>query len=118
MLRVLALRENNLGKDDAENLRYSLEHLPNLEELDISDNSIEDEGIKNIIPYFVGASKMFSPINCLKLENCYVSCVGVNHLLHVLSSFKGPLKSLSIADNYLSRYQIVLSPNQVIGSSV
>ncbi|KAK7378547.1 hypothetical protein VNO80_03990 [Phaseolus coccineus] len=101
MLRVLTLRENNLGKDDAENLRYALEHLPNLEELDISDNSIEDEGIRNLIPYFVGASETFSPINCLKLENCDLSCVGVNHLLHVLSSFKGPLKSLSIADNYL-----------------
>ncbi|QCD97813.1 uncharacterized protein LOC114192079 [Vigna unguiculata] len=101
MLRVLTLRENNLGKDDAESLRYALERMPNLEELDISDNSIEDEGIRNLIPYFVGASETCPPIKCLKLENCDLSCVSVNHLLHVLSSFKGPLKSLSIADNYL-----------------
>ncbi|KAG2405966.1 uncharacterized protein HKW66_Vig0052210 [Vigna angularis] len=101
MLRVLTLRENNLGKDDAESLRYALEHLPNLEELDISENSIEDEGIRNLIPYLVGASETCHPIKCLKLDNCDLSSFGVNHLLHVLSSFKGPLKSLSIADNYL-----------------
>ncbi|XP_047154185.1 uncharacterized protein LOC124825582 [Vigna umbellata] len=101
MLRVLTLRENNLGKDDAESLRYALEHLPNLEELDISENSIEDEGIRNLIPYLVGVSETCHPIKCLKLDNCDLSSFGVNHLLHVLSSFKGPLKSLSIADNYL-----------------
>ncbi|TKY62275.1 NLRC3 protein [Spatholobus suberectus] len=101
LLRVLNLRENNLQKDDAESLRYALEHVPNLEELDISDNSIEDEGIRNLIPYFVGASETCPHITCLKLENCDLSGVGVNHFLHVLSTFKGPLKSLSVADNYL-----------------
>ncbi|KAH1195108.1 hypothetical protein GmHk_19G055710 [Glycine max] len=101
LLRVLNLRENNLGKDDVESLRYALQHVPNLEELDISGNSIEDEGIRNLIPYFVGASETCPHITCLKLENCDLSCVGVNNLLHILSNFKGPLKSLSIADNYL-----------------
>uniref|UniRef100_A0A0R0KKS6 Uncharacterized protein n=1 Tax=Glycine max TaxID=3847 RepID=A0A0R0KKS6_SOYBN len=103
LLRVLNLRENNLGKDDVQHLRYALEHVPNLEELDISDNSIEDEGIRNLIPYFVGASETCPRITCLKLENCDLSCVGVNLLLHYLSTFKGPLKSLSIAENYLGR---------------
>ncbi|CAJ1897915.1 unnamed protein product [Sphenostylis stenocarpa] len=101
MLRVLTLRESSLGKDDAESLRYALEHMPNLEELDISDNPIEDEGIRNFVPYFVGASDTCPHINCLKLENCDLSSVGVNLLLYVLSACKATLKSLSIADNYL-----------------
>ncbi|KAK7284195.1 hypothetical protein RJT34_18936 [Clitoria ternatea] len=101
LLRVLNLRGNNLQKDDAESLRYALARMPNLEELDISDNLIEDEGIRNLIPYFLGASETCPHITCLKLENCDLSCAGVSHLLHVLSTFRGPLKSLSVADNYL-----------------
>ncbi|KAK7336948.1 hypothetical protein VNO77_17502 [Canavalia gladiata] len=100
-LHVLNLRGNNLRKDDAENLRYALVHMPNLEELDISDNLIEDEGIRNLTPYFVGECETCPHLTCLKLENCDLSCLGVNHLLYVLSTFKGPLKSLSVADNYL-----------------
>ncbi|XP_027350539.1 uncharacterized protein LOC113861736 isoform X2 [Abrus precatorius] len=100
-LRVLNLRGNNLRKDDVESLRYALVHMPNLEELDISDNLIEDDGIRNLSLYFVGSCETCPRITCLKLENCDLSFAGVNHLLHVLSTFKGPLKSLSVADNYL-----------------
>lgn len=62
------------------------------------------QSYRNLIPYFVGASETCPRITCLKLENCDLSCVGVNLLLHYLSTFKGPLKSLSIADNYLGRF--------------
>nr|KYP70769.1 hypothetical protein KK1_010002 [Cajanus cajan] len=117
LLRVLNLRENNLGKDDIESLRYALEHAPNLEELDISDNSIEFEGIRNLIPYFVGASEMSPGITCLKLENCDLSYVGMNHLLHVLSTYKGPLKSLSIADNYLGS-QVASALGKLLSSPI
>ncbi|MED6132990.1 hypothetical protein PIB30_024067 [Stylosanthes scabra] len=101
MLRVLNLRGNNLQKDDMENLRYALGHMPNLEELDIGDNSIEDDGIRSLVPYFVGAAETCSHLSYLKFENCELSHDGVNNLLDALSTFKGPLKSLSIADNYL-----------------
>lgn len=117
LLRVLNLRENNLGKDDIESLRYALEHAPNLEELDISDNSIEFEGIRNLIPYFVGTSEMSPSITCLKLENCDLSYVGMNHLLHVLSTYKGPLKSLSIADNYLGS-QVASALGKLLSSPI
>ncbi|XP_057438459.1 uncharacterized protein LOC130730461 isoform X2 [Lotus japonicus] len=100
-LRVLNLRGNNLRKDDAESLRYALAHMPNLEDLDISDNLIEDEGIRNLIPSFLGTSETGSRISCLKVENCELSCDGVNHLLYALSTSKAPLKTLSVADNYL-----------------
>ncbi|KAI4300111.1 hypothetical protein L6164_033525 [Bauhinia variegata] len=101
LLRVLNLRGNFLKKDDLEGLRHALAHMPNLENLDISDNFFKDEGIRNLIPYFVEASETCSPLADLKLENCELSCDGVYLLLDALSTFKGPLKSLSIAENFL-----------------
>ncbi|XP_004493854.1 uncharacterized protein [Cicer arietinum] len=103
LLRVLNLRGNSLRKDDAENLGNALAYMPNLEDLDISDNSIGDEGIRNLIPYFVGTSEKCSRVTCLKLEACELSYDGVNHFLDSLSTLRGPLKSLSIAENYLGR---------------
>ena len=54
LICLYSYRENNLGKDDVQHLRYALEHVPNLEELDISGNSIEDEGIRSIVFPFLG----------------------------------------------------------------
>ncbi|KAF1897939.1 hypothetical protein Lal_00032701 [Lupinus albus] len=101
LLHVLNLRGNYLREDDAESLVYALAHMPILEDLDISDNFIGDEGIRNLIPLFDGTSGMCSHLVCLKVETCELSYVGVSHLLDALSNFKGPLKSLSVADNYL-----------------
>lgn len=100
-LRVLNLRGNELRKDDADNLRYALAHMPNLEFLDISDNPIEDDGIRNLIPYFIEATERSFPLADLNLENCELSCDGVTQLLHVLSTLRKPLRSLSVADNSL-----------------
>ncbi|PNY10363.1 hypothetical protein L195_g006938 [Trifolium pratense] len=101
LLRVLNLRGNNLRKDDAENLGYALAYMPNLEDLDISDNSIGDDGIRYLTPYFAGTSQTCSHLACLNLESCQLSAEGVNHLLDSLLTLNGPLKSLSIAENYL-----------------
>ncbi|XP_048337179.2 uncharacterized protein LOC107426804 isoform X2 [Ziziphus jujuba] len=100
-LRVLNLRGNNLDKDDADDLRYALVCMPKLEVLDISENPIEDDGIRNLIPYFVQASENSYPFADLNLENCELSCDGVTQLINTLSTLKKPLKSLSVADNVL-----------------
>ncbi|OMO97835.1 Leucine-rich repeat, ribonuclease inhibitor subtype [Corchorus capsularis] len=100
-LRVLNLRGNNLQKDDASNLKYALVQMPNLETLDLSDNPIEDDGIRCLIPYIAEASKTFSPLAHLNLENCELSHDGVTQLLNALSTLRKPLNSLSIADNGL-----------------
>ncbi|KAA8550666.1 hypothetical protein F0562_002350 [Nyssa sinensis] len=68
-LRVLNLRGNNLDKDDVDSLAYALVYMPNLEILDISDNPIEDDGIRSLIPYFVEMSRRQSHFAGLKLEN-------------------------------------------------
>ncbi|ONH93047.1 hypothetical protein PRUPE_8G209500 [Prunus persica] len=102
-LRVLNLRGNNLNKDDADGLRYALVHIPNLEVLDMSDNPIEDAGIRSLIPYFVEASEKCFPFADLMLENCELSCHGVTYLIDTLSTLQRPLKSLSVADNDLGR---------------
>lgn len=41
-------RGNNLQMDDANSLKYALIRMPYLEILDLSDNPIEDEGIKSV----------------------------------------------------------------------
>ncbi|KAK9087637.1 hypothetical protein Syun_030031 [Stephania yunnanensis] len=98
-MRVLSLRGSNLRKDDADALKNVLVQMPNLEYLDVSDNPIEDEGIKNLIPYFVQASARDSCLLELKVENCDLSSTGVTQLLGSLYHLKNPLNSLSLGDN-------------------
>ncbi|KAK9146306.1 hypothetical protein Sjap_006209 [Stephania japonica] len=98
-LRVLNLRGNNLRKDDADTLKNVLVQMPNLEYLDVSDNPIEDEGVKYLIPYFVQASTRDYCLLELKMENCDLSSVGVTRLLGSLYHLKNPLNSLSLGDN-------------------
>ncbi|KAH9785019.1 RNI-like superfamily protein [Citrus sinensis] len=100
-LRLLNLRGNNLCKADARDLGSALVHIPNLEILDISDNTIEDDGIRSLIPYFVQASERCNPLVELYLENCELSGRGVSQLLDTLSTLRRPPTSLSIADNNL-----------------
>ncbi|XP_028065188.1 uncharacterized protein LOC114268248 isoform X1 [Camellia sinensis] len=100
-LSVLNLRGNNLHKDDSESLKNALAHMPTLKILDISDNPLEDEGIKSLIPYFVEMSERDSHFADLKVENCELSCNGVSQLVGVLSTLKRPLDSLSIGENGL-----------------
>ncbi|KAF5458282.1 hypothetical protein F2P56_022319 [Juglans regia] len=116
-LRVLNLRGNNLQKNDVGSLRYALVHMPNLEVLDISDNFIEDEGIRSLIPYFVEASERCSSLADLNLEKCDLSCNAVTELLNALSTFKGPLKSLSLADNFLGS-QVAVALGNFLHSSI
>ncbi|XP_078429297.1 RNI-like superfamily protein isoform X3 [Wolffia australiana] len=44
-LSVLNLRGNNLGEDDAEDLKFALLRMPRLKQLDISDNPLTDAGL-------------------------------------------------------------------------
>lgn len=116
-LRLLNLRGNNLCKADARDLRSALVHIPNLEILDISDNTIEDDGIRSLIPYFVQASERHNPLVELYLENCELSCRGVSQLLDTLSTLRRPPTSLSIADNNLGS-QVAASLGRFFGTSV
>ncbi|KAL6271277.1 hypothetical protein ACE6H2_028188 [Prunus campanulata] len=116
-LRVLNLRGNYLNKDDADGLRYALVHIPNLEVLDMSDNPIEDDGIRSLIPYLVEASKKCFPFADLMLENCELSCHGVTYLIDTLSTLQRPLKSLSVADNDLGS-QVAAALGKLLSTSI
>ncbi|KAL5711716.1 hypothetical protein ACHQM5_013970 [Ranunculus cassubicifolius] len=108
-LRVLNLRGNNLQKDDASSLRYGLLKMPNLECLDISDNPIEDSGLRSLIPYFEEISERNISSFKLKIESCDLSYSGATLLLRILSHMKG-LNALSIAYNELgSRVAVPLA---------
>ncbi|VFQ95879.1 unnamed protein product [Cuscuta campestris] len=96
-LRVLNLRNNGLRKDDVDCLRYVHIYMPNLDSLDLSDNPIEDEGVRSLVTYIEGTCKMIE----LRLENCELTFNGVNHLLECLSCLQNLPTSLSIGGNTL-----------------
>ncbi|PPR95374.1 hypothetical protein GOBAR_AA25297 [Gossypium barbadense] len=116
-LRILKLGGNNLQKDDAGNLRYVLVQMPSLEILDLSDNPIEDDGIRSLIPYFAEASKSCSPLTDLNLGSCELSSDGVILLLDVLSTLARPLNYLSLADNGLGS-QVAEALGKFWGTSI
>ncbi|KAL5792641.1 hypothetical protein ACOSP7_001235 [Xanthoceras sorbifolium] len=116
-LCLLNLRGNNLHNDDIQDLRHALCYMPNLEILDISDNFIEDAGIRSLIPYLVEASDRCTPLAKLILENCELSCNGVTQLLDTLSTLRRPLKFLSIADNNLGS-QVAAAIRKFLGTSI
>ncbi|XP_010940683.1 uncharacterized protein [Elaeis guineensis] len=103
-LSVLSLRGNNLHKEDAEELNRILVHMPNLRSLDLSDNPLTDDGIRNLIPYIIRALEKAHPLSDIKIENCNLSGMGVSELLGNLPTLKEPLKTLSLADNDLGSY--------------
>ncbi|XP_011014861.1 PREDICTED: NACHT, LRR and PYD domains-containing protein 13 isoform X3 [Populus euphratica] len=116
-LRVLNIRGNDLHKDDVESLRCALVSMPNLEILDISDNPIEDDGIRCLIPYIVEAHDRCSPLAELYLENCELSCSGATELLDSLSNLKRPLNSLSLADNGLGS-EVAGPLQKILGTAI
>ncbi|KAJ4728379.1 Leucine-rich repeat, ribonuclease inhibitor subtype [Melia azedarach] len=116
-LRSLNLRGNNLRKADTKDLRFALLHMPKLESLDISDNPIEDDGIRSLIPYLKFASERHNPLAKLYLENCELSSDGVIQLLDTLLTLRRPPTSLSIADNDLGS-QVAATLRNFLGSSI
>ncbi|KAL7587179.1 hypothetical protein Lser_V15G38984 [Lactuca serriola] len=101
-LRVLNLRSCNLQKSDVDCLKNVMTYMPNLEVLNLSENQLQDEGIKVLIPCLVEKSKCPTPLAELYLEHCELSCMGASQLIKFLESLKTPLKSLSLGYNYLS----------------
>ncbi|XP_076898372.1 uncharacterized protein LOC143551914 isoform X2 [Bidens hawaiensis] len=102
LLRVLNLRCNNLEKDDADCLKYAMVYMPNLEVLNLSENPLQDEGIKVLVPYLVEKSKCGTPLVELNLESCELTCRGASQLLEALGALNVPLKTLFIGDNHLT----------------
>ncbi|KAI3801117.1 hypothetical protein L1987_29220 [Smallanthus sonchifolius] len=101
-LRLLNLRCNNLKRDDADCLKYAMVYMPNLEVLNLSENPLQDEGVRILVPYLVEKSKSDTPLAELHLENCELSCHGASQLLEVLAALNVPLRSLSIGENHLT----------------
>ncbi|KAL9257812.1 NLRC3-like protein, partial [Drosera capensis] len=115
-LRVLNLMGNSLCKNDIQALKSALVVMPSLEILDLSDNPIGDEGVRSLIPCFAKSSKHLF-LSDLNLENCKLSCHGVNKLLQALSTTNYPLVSLSLADNDLGS-QVTAALGKFLGSSI
>lgn len=102
-LTLLNLRGNNLNKGDIEDLCKILVKMPNLRDLDISDNPIMDKGIRLLICFISRTLRKEKSLSRLRAENCDLTNIGVTELLECLSSVSEPLNLLSIADNHLGR---------------
>lgn len=131
-ISLVVYRCNNLQKDDIDFLNYAMVYMPNVEVLNLSDNFLQDDGIRLLtfaflidaesywlinlmllfykcsilLPYLVDKSECVTPLAELYLENCGLTCNGASQLFNVLAKLKVPLKSLSIADNSLTRLVI------------
>ncbi|KAJ4802624.1 Ribonuclease inhibitor [Rhynchospora pubera] len=76
--------------------------MPNLTSLDLSDNTLTDEGIRYLIPFFVWAFGKVKPLSDLSLESCSITDKGFDELLkHCLPVFRESLSKLSLSDNRL-----------------
>ncbi|KAJ3689407.1 hypothetical protein LUZ61_018571 [Rhynchospora tenuis] len=101
-ISALNLRSNNLDLDDARDLCFLLQKMPNLTSLDLSENTLTDEGIRYLIPFFVWAFGKEKPLSDLSLESCSITDEGFHELLkHWLPVFREPLNKLSLSDNRL-----------------
>ncbi|CAM8898520.1 unnamed protein product [Rhodiola kirilowii] len=116
-LRKLSLRGNNMQKMDIDDLKFSLNFLPNLDMLDLKDNPIGDEGIGSLISCISEMAERSCFLKHLKLDNCLLSSDGAAHLLETLSSMKNQLLSLSIADNNLGS-QIAAPLSRFLSTSI
>ncbi|KAL5224660.1 hypothetical protein ABZP36_011299 [Zizania latifolia] len=116
-LTVLNLRGNNLSNGDIEDLCNVLVKMPDLRDLDISDNPIKDEGIRLLICFISRTFQKEKSLWKFRAENCDLSNIGVTELLKCLSSVSKPLNLLSIADNHLgSSFAAALA--EFLGSGV
>uniref|UniRef100_A0A0D9XXX9 Uncharacterized protein n=1 Tax=Leersia perrieri TaxID=77586 RepID=A0A0D9XXX9_9ORYZ len=116
-LTLLNLRGNNLNKNDIEDLCKILIKMPDLRDLDISDNPIMDEGIRLLICFISRTLRKEKSLWRLKVENCDLTNIGVTELLECLSSVSEPLNLLSIADNHLGS-SVAAALGNFLGSGV
>ncbi|KAM7270748.1 hypothetical protein ACFE04_029962 [Oxalis oulophora] len=116
-LKWLNLRGNNLRKDDAENLSIVLCSLPNLNFLDLSNNSLGDDGIRCLIPYLTESSQRSFKLTELRLSSCQISHDGAIILLDVLSTLERAPTSLSLADNDLGS-DVAAALGTFLGTSI
>uniref|UniRef100_A0A0E0RF98 F-box domain-containing protein n=1 Tax=Oryza rufipogon TaxID=4529 RepID=A0A0E0RF98_ORYRU len=116
-LTLLNLRGNNLNKGDIEDLCKILVKMPNLRDLDISDNPIMDEGIRLLICFISRTLRKEKSLSRLRAENCDLTNIGVTELLECLSSVSEPLNLLSIADNHLGS-SVAVALGKFLGSGV
>eukprot|EP00249_Psilotum_nudum_P011049 c22938_g1_i2 orf=462-2096(-) len=97
-LKVLDLRSNSLDSIAIQGLSVCLKFMPLLEQLNLSDNPIEDDGIRALVPYLQEVSLLE-----LNVSSCGLSSAGVSALLEALLLSKQSLKCLSMAHNCLGR---------------
>lgn len=100
-LTTLNLRGNFLESKDVEILKMFLQCMPQLQNLDLSDNPIGDSGVRTLIPYFQEICERDILLVDVEIANCNISFAGASSLFDSLSTFKRPMHSLAIADNGL-----------------
>lgn len=97
-LIALDLRSNTLDGEAVGSLAKCLSKMPSLQQLDVSDNPLEDAGIRLLVPYI---SNTFTALEELSLATCQMTATSAIDMLNALSNSRTPIRRLSIAGNSL-----------------
>ncbi|XP_051742960.1 NACHT, LRR and PYD domains-containing protein 3-like isoform X3 [Ctenopharyngodon idella] len=109
-LNILRLTHCNLTGQCCESLSSSLQSNFSLRELDLSNNDLQDSGVKLLS---VGMKKSHCQLNILRLSGCMVTEEGCCFLASALSSNTSHLRELDLSYNYpgQSLVKLLSDPN-------
>ncbi|XP_024380436.1 uncharacterized protein [Physcomitrium patens] len=97
-LSALDLRSNILDSEAIGSLTKCLTKMPSLQQLDVSDNPLEDAGIRLLVPYI---SNSLTALKELSLASCQMTATSAIVMLNALSNSQTTLRRLSLAGNSL-----------------
>ncbi|XP_067341630.1 NLR family CARD domain-containing protein 3-like [Channa argus] len=93
-LEILRLKGCNLAVDSCSYLAPALK--PHLRVLDLSDNNIQDLGVKQL---FAGPKFLHSQLEILRLSLCRLSVISCDSLVSLLNSNPSHLRELDVSGN-------------------
>ena len=96
---TLNLAWNNIGMRGVHSFISIFHTLKNLEELDLSGNTVESVGLEALLPCFIDTN---CKLKCLELNHCKIQDEGVIHCLKVLNCLHNQITRLGLAGNNIT----------------
>ena len=110
LIKDLRIRNCKLGPLEADLIGDMLAHNTSIKLIDLSNNKVEDEGVKKIVQRL----KNGSTLQCIKLCDNNITAVGINHLItSKLLEMNTTLTSLDLSHNRLQYEDVCLFLNSL-----